>query len=189
MVDTTAIDLIVEPFAFEGRAILPRVPPLSLFLRFDVLAFELGAFRPLFRALPVLLIVFPLAFVAGSFHVFVDAHAICFIIHPASFISVIISMVKRTLPIRLIILPHPLIPSAIGPLHRPLPVSQSTQPLAFINRASLISIFPGNYRLFSLEFFTGEEGLHGLVFLEIPGLDLRRHRKDSVLSSVQPAAD
>jgi len=187
LVNSTAVNFVVEPFSIIGGSVHPSVPSLSLFLRFDVLSFKLRTFRPFFSSLAMLLVVLPLTLVSSSFDILVDAPAICFVIHPIAVIGVIIGMVEHTLSVGLIILPETVVPGPIRPLHDALSVAQASQPLPVVLGISCVGVLCCCDRSLVVVLLASHQCLHGFIFLEIPGLHLRGHGNNPVLSSVEPA--
>ena len=85
-------------------------------------------------------VVHPLAFISCTVHVDVDALAVGLVVHPVALVDVTVDMGELTEALGSIVLPVALIARAIRPDLLSIAISETTDPLAGIGSASLISV-------------------------------------------------
>jgi hypothetical protein len=135
----------------------------------------------------MLLVFFPAAVIAGAFDVGVDALAVGFVVEPFAVVDISISMEELALTAGLVELPLTVVSRRVGPYHNATTVTQATLPLALVGRACFVSV----NAVVELRghLVHANEGLFGLVALEVFALDFTGHFLNAVLASLEEASD
>mmetsp|Transcript_38839 Transcript_38839/g.88321 ORF Transcript_38839/g.88321 Transcript_38839/m.88321 type:complete len:206 (+) Transcript_38839:292-909(+) len=148
LVDTSAVDVIVQEVTLVARAVRPRELSLSGLVSSGVLANILCTIWPDFYTFPVLLVILPLALVSRAVGVVVHAVPVGLVVLPLAFVHVSIDMFKAPMPLRLVVLPLPVVPCTVRPDLYPLTMPVVPHPLASVGGSVLegVRAFAGHRR-------------------------------------------